>query len=162
MRPVDLLRASRRALPATALGLWLCATASAQQGTPVAAAGADILPLPSLPGEAALGPPILPLPSIPERPAPEVTPAVTSVAGRPAASFSNALDIGRLLEKSDAGLGIQTQFRSAIIADPRVRGYHVGQVTTYADGGYLVPARVDLDTIVSKLDPTAVRDILVI
>jgi outer membrane receptor protein involved in Fe transport len=86
----------------------------------------------------------------------------SSVQGGAAASFYNAPDIGRLLEKSDSGLGVQNQFRGAIIADPRIRGYHLGQITTYGDGGYFVPARVDLDTIVSKFDPTLVRDVIVI
>src|SRR5262249_34864899 len=78
------------------------------------------------------------------------------------ATYYNSPDVGRLLTQSESSLGIQNQFRSAIISDPRIRGYHVGQITTYGDGGYFVPARVDLDTIVSKLDPTAVRDIQVI
>jgi outer membrane receptor protein involved in Fe transport len=98
---------------------------------------------------------------VPPRPEPE-TPAGQTITGGQAASFYNAPDIGRLLIDSDNSLGIQNQFRSAVITDPRIRGYHVGQITTYGDGGFFVPARLDLDTLVSKFDPTLVRDIQVI
>jgi outer membrane receptor protein involved in Fe transport len=104
---------------------------------------------------------LAPSPNVPARPAPE-TPAGQTIAAGQQATYYNSPDVGRLLTQSDASLGIQNQFRSAIISDPRIRGYHVGQITTYGDGGYFVPARVDLDTIVSKLDPTAVRDVQVI
>lgn len=90
------------------------------------------------------------------------TPAANVVIGSTGATLYNAPDVGRLLTRSDASTGIQNQFRNAVIADPRIRGYHVGQITTYGDGGYFVPARLDLDTIVSKFDPTAVRDIIVL
>ncbi len=90
------------------------------------------------------------------------TPSAGIVPASDSAAAYNAPDIGRLLTKSDASTGIQNQFRNAIIADPRIRGFHVGQITTYGDGGYFVPARLDLDTIVSKFDPSAVRDIVVL
>src|SRR5262249_28067781 len=89
-------------------------------------------------------------------------PSVGLVPAGAASSLYNAPDVGRLITKSDASLGIQNQFRNGVIADPRIRGYHVGQITTYGDGGFFVPARLDLDTIVSKFDPSTVRDVVVI
>jgi outer membrane receptor protein involved in Fe transport len=117
--------------------------------------------IPTLPSEGPTGVDLPPGPATLPRPAPE-TPAGQTITAGQQATYFNSPDVGRLLTESDASLGIQNQFRSAIISDPRIRGYHVGQITSYGDGGYFVPARVDLDTIVSKLDPTAVRDIIVI
>lgn len=170
-------------LPPFAAALILCLVvpvrALAQQpGQPATAgAGADVPNIPAAPPTAptagasvpaipAIGPQGLIPPSTPSDPtrAAEAasTPSGNLVTGGPSASAYNAPDVGRLLTKSDESLGIQTQFRSAVITDPRVRGYHVGQVTTYGDGGYFVPARIDLDTIVSKFDPTSVRDVIVL
>jgi outer membrane receptor protein involved in Fe transport len=93
---------------------------------------------------------------------PTQTPGGQIIPGGASATAYNAPDVGRLLTRSDESLGIQNQFRNAVIADPRIRGYHVGQITTYGDGGYFVPARLDLDTIVSKFDPTTVRNVSVL
>jgi outer membrane receptor protein involved in Fe transport len=74
----------------------------------------------------------------------------------------NAPDVGDLLSRSAAGTGVEIQYRSGVISDPRVRGYHVGQLVTYGDGGYYLPARQDLDTAVSKFDPGSVGDVIVL
>ncbi len=71
-------------------------------------------------------------------------------------------DVGDLLNKSDSSIGVEVQRRSPIVTDPRIRGYHVGQIATYADGGFFFPARLDLDTIVSKIDSSVIRDAIVL
>lgn len=71
-------------------------------------------------------------------------------------------DVGSLLGKSIGAAGVEVQRRNPIVTDPRVRGYRVGQLNTQADGATWIPARQDLDTIVSKLDSTSIRDVIVI
>jgi outer membrane receptor protein involved in Fe transport len=69
-------------------------------------------------------------------------------------------DAGSLLGKSPSAVGIQTQRRTQIVTDPRIRGSRVGQLA--AAGSYWVPARIDLDTMLSKIDSRLVDNILVI
>jgi outer membrane receptor protein involved in Fe transport len=71
-----------------------------------------------------------------------------------------ASDVGSLLGKVSNGRGLTAQKRSPIITDPRVRGSRVGQLS--ASGSHWVPARIDLDTMVSKLDSRIIDDVTVI
>ncbi|MBC8289754.1 MAG: TonB-dependent receptor [Planctomycetes bacterium] len=71
-----------------------------------------------------------------------------------------ASDLGSLLGKTSSGRGLTTQKRSPIITDPRIRGSRVGQLS--ASGSHWVPARIDLDTMVSKLDSRIIDDVTVI
>jgi iron complex outermembrane recepter protein len=71
-------------------------------------------------------------------------------------------DVGDLLSRSQSGTGVEVQRRNPIITDPRVRGYHQGELLTQVDGAFVIPSRLDLDTIVSKIDPSALRNVLVI
>jgi outer membrane receptor protein involved in Fe transport len=73
-----------------------------------------------------------------------------------------APDTGELLSRSPASVGVDVQKRNAVVNDPRIRGYRSGQYLTYGDGGLFVPARLDLDTAVSKFDPGSIRDIIVV
>jgi outer membrane receptor protein involved in Fe transport len=82
--------------------------------------------------------------------------------GSQASPVLNAPDLGELLSKSAAASGVEVQRRNAIISDPRVRGYRVGEVVTLGDGALYIPARQDLDTAVAKFDPGSVRDIIVV
>lgn len=66
------------------------------------------------------------------------------------------------LRSSNNAAGVETQRRSAVAFDPRVRGYHVGQLTTIADGAFWTPARIDLDTALGKINPDWVQNIDVI
>lgn len=43
-----------------------------------------------------------------------------------------------------------------------MRGYHVGQVYSQADGAWSFPARDDLDSTLGKIDPSLVREIRVV
>ena len=92
-------------------------------------------------------------------PAQQVAGAVNVNPG--AAAPRAALDVGDLLGKSEEAIGVDLQRRTSVVSDPRVRGYHVGQVATWSDGGFFFPARQDLDTAVSKYDASIIRDVLI-
>jgi outer membrane receptor protein involved in Fe transport len=89
-------------------------------------------------------------------------PAADVAIGGAAAAAINANDVTQLLLKSDNVTGVQTQQRSPTTFDPRIRGLHVGQIATYGDGGFFFPARIDLDTALSKFDPSSIQDVIVI
>jgi outer membrane receptor protein involved in Fe transport len=78
------------------------------------------------------------------------------------AAAANAADVGNLLQRSDQAQGVEVQQRNSVIVDPRIRGYRTGQYLTTADGAAFFPARLDLDTPVSKFDPGSIRDVRVI
>jgi iron complex outermembrane recepter protein len=69
-------------------------------------------------------------------------------------------DAGDLLGRSPSALGVGVQRRSPIVTDPRIRGSRVGQLA--ASGSHWVPARIDLDTALSKIDSRIVEDMLVV
>jgi iron complex outermembrane recepter protein len=71
-----------------------------------------------------------------------------------------ATDAGNLLGKSPSALGTNVQQRTPIMSDPRVRGSRVGQLL--ASGSYWVPARMDLDTMLSKIDSRSIDRMTVI
>lgn len=64
-------------------------------------------------------------------------------------------DTGSLFKKSPSALGIVVQRRTPVVHDPRVRGSRVGALG--ASGSYWVPARIDLDTALSKIDSRIVE-----
>ena len=67
---------------------------------------------------------------------------------------------GSLLGKASSVSGVQSIRRSPIVSDTRVRGKRVGQ--TLASGSFWVPARMDLDTMLSKIDARLIEDVVVI
>ncbi len=69
-------------------------------------------------------------------------------------------DSGGLLDRSPMMLGVGAQRRTPIVSDPRIRGSRVG--TLAASGSYWVPARMDLDTMLSKIDSRIVSTVTVI
>jgi len=69
-------------------------------------------------------------------------------------------DAGDLLGASPGALGIGVQRRTPIVNDPRVRGSRVGQLA--GSGSYWVPARIDLDTMLSKIDSRLLDEVTVI
>lgn len=120
-------------------------------------------PTPEPPAGGRIDVPGIPLPPAPDvgpRPLPEL-PADVVVGGQ-AAAFYNASDVGSLLDRSDAALGVEVQHRTPAYSDPRVRGYRASQIATWGDHGYFEPARQDLDTAVSKFDANSIRDVLVL
>lgn len=90
------------------------------------------------------------------------TPGGNIAQGGANAAYINANDLTQLLTRSDNVTGVETQRRSPVAFDPRIRGFHVGQIVTYGDGGFFFPARIDLDTALSKFDPSTVQDVVVI
>lgn len=74
--------------------------------------------------------------------------------------FRVTTDAGSLLGKSTQTRGVTPQNRSPIITDTRVRGQGFGGLQ--ASGSYWVPARPDLDTMLSKLDSRIVGDVSII
>lgn len=69
-------------------------------------------------------------------------------------------DAGSVLDRTPMLLGVGVQRRTPIVSDPRIRGSRVG--TLAASGSYWVPARIDLDTMLSKIDSRIISDITVI
>ncbi|MCA9266099.1 MAG: TonB-dependent receptor, partial [Planctomycetales bacterium] len=69
-------------------------------------------------------------------------------------------DAGDLLGKALFTVGVSTQQRTPIVNDTRVRGDRVGQVL--ASGSYWFPARMDLDTMLNKIDSRLVDNLYVI
>lgn len=88
-------------------------------------------------------------------------PGSSAVSGAQAQTLATT-DVGDLLGRSTSSQGVEVQRRSPIASDPRVRGYHTGQLTTVSDGAFWIPARADLDTIVSKLDSNLINNVVVI
>lgn len=84
-----------------------------------------------------------------------------NTAGGQTASTLNAPDVGDLLARSAQATGVEVQRRNALSTDPRVRGYRVGQLVTMGDGAFFFPARQDIDTAISKFDPSSVRDVII-
>lgn len=69
-------------------------------------------------------------------------------------------DGGNLFAKSPWALGSAIQHRNPIITDVRPRGDRIARQP--GSGSYWVPARIDLDTTLSKIDSRLFRDVLTI
>ena len=69
-------------------------------------------------------------------------------------------DLGSLLKKSPRAISVQAQTKTPIVNDPKVRGSRVEALA--ASGSYWVPARADLDTVISKIDSRLVERVIVI
>jgi iron complex outermembrane recepter protein len=76
------------------------------------------------------------------------------VAGAEALPQASA-DLADLLRKSPSALSVGVQSKTPVIHDPRVRGSRVGSLA--ASGSHWVPARADLDTMLSKFDSRQVE-----
>ena len=71
-------------------------------------------------------------------------------------------NVGELLQESNAVNSVQTQRRSQISYNPRVRGFGTGQIYTQSDGAQYFPVRLDLDSLLNKFDPSLIDEIHVI
>lgn len=89
----------------------------------------------------------------------QYSPATSVIYGR-LARPRMPTDGGSVLSKSPAAVGVGVQRRTPIVNDPRVRGSRIGQLA--ASGSYWVPAREDLDTMLSKIDSRAIESITTI
>ncbi len=68
-------------------------------------------------------------------------------------------DAGSMLAKSPTALGVAAQRRTPIVNDPRVRGNRIGRLP--ASGSYWIPARIDLDTALNKIDSSLIENMIV-
>ena len=87
------------------------------------------------------------------------TPAADAVFAAEAVGRKTA-DVGDLLNQSKSAHGVSVQNRTPIISDTRIRGQRVGQVL--ASGSYWAPARMDLDTMMNKIDSRLIEDAILI
>jgi iron complex outermembrane receptor protein len=71
-------------------------------------------------------------------------------------------DTGQLLQYASSVKTVEVQRRSPVSFDPRIRGFHLGQVYAQYDGAYYFPVRQDLDTMLSKFDPSLIDTIVVV
>jgi outer membrane receptor protein involved in Fe transport len=76
------------------------------------------------------------------------------------ARILGATDTGSILTQSSNVQTVNVQRRSSIALDPYVRGYRYDQINVTADGA-LWPARRDLDSMISKIDPSLITDMAV-
>lgn len=82
--------------------------------------------------------------------------------GRAQVATSAPTDLGSLLQKSDDVQTVNSQQRSPIAFDPHVRSFRFGEIYTQAAGEYYLPARLDLDSMLSKIDPYLIQAVTVI
>jgi outer membrane receptor protein involved in Fe transport len=86
--------------------------------------------------------------------------AATNLIGGRESKGRVTSDAGSLLRKSASAFGVGTQRRTPIVVDPRIRGSRVGRIGM--SGSYWVPARIDMDTALSKIDSRIVDNLIVI
>lgn len=87
------------------------------------------------------------------------TPAADVVFGGQATGRQTN-DTGELLKQANSTHGVATQNRAPLVSETRVRGQRVGQVL--ASGSYWAPVRMDLDTMLNKLDSRLIQDAILI
>lgn len=88
--------------------------------------------------------------------APNLVVPGTSAVGRA------TTDAGDLLARAAGSSGIGTQRRSPIATEARIRGLRLAEIATHSDGAFWFPARLDLDTFLSKIDSGIVENIVVL
>lgn len=71
-----------------------------------------------------------------------------------------ATDGADVIRKTPAATGVNVQRRAPAVTDPRVQGSRVGQLAS--SGSYWLPARIDLDTVLSKFDSGVLEEISVV
>lgn len=87
------------------------------------------------------------------------SPGADAVTGNESRSRITS-DTGNLVGKSLSVRGVSSQQRTPIVTDTRIRGERVGQVL--AAGSFWAPARMDLDTMMNKIDSRLIGSLLVI
>ena len=71
-------------------------------------------------------------------------------------------DIGALLQSANSVQSVNTTRRSPVALAPTVRGFKFGQIYSQATGAYWFPVREDLDSMLSKIDPGMIQEVVVI
>ncbi len=69
-------------------------------------------------------------------------------------------DVGSLLQKSSGALSVQVQARTPVVNDPRIRSSRIGALS--ASGSHWIPARIDLDTVLSKFDSRQIESVTIV
>lgn len=90
------------------------------------------------------------------------SPPTSDVVGRGQVTTTSATDLGSLLQKSDDVQTVGAQRRSQVSFDPHIRGYRFGEIYSQAAGEYYLPVRLDLDSMLSKIDPYLIQKMTVI
>ncbi len=89
-------------------------------------------------------------------------PPNAEVVGGGQSDVTGISDSAQLLQYAASVKTVEVQRRSPVSFDPRIRGYHLGQVYSLNDGAYYFPVRQDLDTMLSKFDSSLIDAIVVI
>ncbi len=76
------------------------------------------------------------------------------------APFRATTDAGNLFDKVLTAPAVSTQAKNPIINEPKIRGNRIARQS--ASGSYWVPARIDLDTMLSKLDSRIIREAVLV
>jgi outer membrane receptor protein involved in Fe transport len=85
--------------------------------------------------------------------------ATGSVVTQSPGDGGGSASVGELLEHAP---GVSVRRTSAINLDARVRGFHAGQLNASADGMTQLKTRIDIDSLLSQIDPGIVESISVI
>jgi iron complex outermembrane receptor protein len=88
-------------------------------------------------------------------------PGPTGEINRQDPFISGPLDVAGKLQNWDNIPGVEVQHRNPVELDPNIRGYKQGQIYAEANGTYLMAARPDMDTMLCKVDPYTIEDVLV-
>jgi iron complex outermembrane recepter protein len=128
---------------------------------------------PSQPFEAPTQPFEAPATGLDEGPSFRSSPALRALLDQEPTPTANAVsraevptiaptDLGSVLQNSDNVQTLNSFRRSQIAFDPHVRGYRFGEIYTQWAGEYYLPARLDLDSMLNKIDPYLVQSVTVI
>ncbi|MEX2025957.1 MAG: TonB-dependent receptor plug domain-containing protein, partial [Pirellulaceae bacterium] len=79
--------------------------------------------------------------------------AQTDSVGSTEIEENASTDAGTAIQESPSIQTVNIQRRSAVAFDPRVRGYHIGQVYAQGEGVWWNPVRPDMDSMLGRLDP---------
>ncbi len=71
-------------------------------------------------------------------------------------------DIGGLLQSANSVQSVNTTRRSPVALAPTVRGFKFGEIYAQATGAYWFPVREDLDSMLNKIDPGMIQEVVVI
>ncbi|MEZ6106108.1 MAG: TonB-dependent receptor [Pirellulaceae bacterium] len=88
-----------------------------------------------------------------------MTPSANAISGVESRSRETT-DTGNLIGKTLSARGVTSQQRTPIVTDTRVRSERVGQVL--ASGSFWTPVRMDLDTMMNKIDSRLIDNLLII
>lgn len=85
---------------------------------------------------------------------------VASATSSPALAVNGRPDLAQAI--ADQDLAVQTMWRGSISEGPVIRGFKNRQIYAQLNGQYFEPVRWDLDTVVNKIDPGIVQDVIVV